>query len=93
MAKKLFVIRWRRRTYIPVVTALLLNHIVGSFVLHKHPEAGFTALYIDPGSGLLLWQLLAAAAAGLTFKTRNHINKFFRVLLVGKQLNVNDDKK
>lgn len=37
--------------------------------------------YVDPGSGALIWQMLAAAAVGVLFYFRNFfrgIGKFFR---------------
>lgn len=33
--------------------------------------------YTDPGSGLLIWQVLAASALGLLFYARNAFRKFW----------------
>lgn len=34
--------------------------------------------YVDPGSGALLWQIMLASVAGLTFRTRSIINWWSR---------------
>ena len=36
---------------------------------------GFIYLYADPGSGMLLWQLITAAALGLLFYARTIVRK------------------
>ena len=44
----------------------------------------FLLAYVDPGSGLLIWQLLASAVVGWFFyfkKTREFIRKQLRRLL------------
>jgi hypothetical protein len=43
--------------------------------------------YVDPGSGALIWQMLAAAAVGVLFYFRSFfrgIGQFFRRLFGGK---------
>ena len=35
-------------------------------------------LYIDPGSGLLLWQVLIAGALGLLYQVRRAVFRIFR---------------
>ena len=35
----------------------------------------FALLYADPGSGMLLWQLITAAALGLLFYARTIVRK------------------
>lgn len=36
------------------------------------------ALYVDPGSGTLIWQTLMAVAVGGAFRFRNFFAGFFR---------------
>ena len=71
--------RARHRSFITVVTALLVNHIL-SWFLNAHCRPRFFAMYIDPGSGLLMWQLLAATLAGFVFDTRQQIVRLIRRL-------------
>jgi hypothetical protein len=67
------------RSFITVVTALLGNHIL-SWFLNAHWRPRFCAMYIDPGSGLLMWQLLVATLAGFVFNTRQQIVRLIRRL-------------
>lgn len=71
--------RGRHRSFITVVTALLANQIL-SWFLNAHCRPRFFAMYIDPGSGLLMWQLLAATLAGFVFNTRQQIVRLIRRL-------------
>jgi hypothetical protein len=73
MKDHLFAVRSRRSNYPAIVTALVVDYLLSRLTLRRHPEQGFSALYIDPGSGILIWQLLAAAVAGFVFNIRRSI--------------------
>jgi len=76
--------RSRRTDYLAIVTALLVNHLLSWLILRSHPKQGFSALYIDPGSGILIWQLLAAAAIGFVFNIRCRIARLIKRLRLKK---------
>jgi hypothetical protein len=69
----------RRTSYFTIVAALLVNQLLGWLILRRH-SAGFSALYVDPGSGILIWQVLAAAGAGFVFNIRRRVVRFVKLL-------------
>jgi hypothetical protein len=74
-----FTLRSRRTSHFAIVAALLVNQLLGWLILRRH-STGFSTLYVDPGSGILMWQLLAAAGAGLVFNIRRRVVRFIRHL-------------
>ena len=71
-------VRLRGRDYATIIFSVLSNQLLGSYIAAKYPDTHFSFLYIDPGSGLLLWQLLVATAAGFVFNLRHRIARLFR---------------
>jgi hypothetical protein len=73
-----FMFRSRNCKSSTVAIALFVNNLLSWFVVRRHWQPGFFSLYIDPGSGLLIWQLLVATAAGFVFSVREKIAHFFK---------------
>lgn len=70
------LVRLHRHERLILGVALLLDLILPWFVLKQHQQ-GTLLLYVDPGSGLLLWQLLVAAGAGFVFNVGRRIARIF----------------
>jgi len=79
-----FLFRSRRYSRFVVITALLANNLLSWLIAARHWQPGLFSLYVDPGSGLLMWQLLAATAAGFVFNVRNQIARFVKKLWPGE---------
>ena len=70
--------RLRKLNYLQLSGAVVLNEILGWLIVTRMSRFNFTYFYIDPGSGLLIWQLLAATAFGVIFNVRNRISRLFK---------------
>ena len=70
--------RLRKLNYLQLTGAVVLNEILGWLIVTRMSRFNFTYFYIDPGSGLLIWQLLAATAFGVIFNVRNRISRLFK---------------
>ncbi len=64
--------------YLKFAGAVVLNEILGWLIFTRTSHFNFTYSYVDPGSGLLIWQLLAATAFGVVFNVRNRISRLFK---------------
>lgn len=49
-------------------------------------------LYTDPGTGAMLWQLLAATFIGLAFYFRHYIGKIKNIFIKSKSTSVDSDR-
>jgi hypothetical protein len=74
----------RSDKYIWLFLSILVNQLVSWFIAvrYSHP---FSYLYIDPGSGVLLWQLLVASLVGFVFSVRSRIARFVKKLSSGQR--------
>jgi len=70
--------RLRKLNYLQLTGAVVLNEILGWLIVTRMSRFNFTYFYIDPGSGLLIWQLLAATAVGAIFNVRTRISRLFK---------------
>ena len=70
--------RPRKFNYLQFAGAVVLNEILGWLMFTRTSRLNFTYFYIDPGSGLLIWQLLAATALGVIFNVRDRISRLFK---------------
>jgi len=70
--------RPRKFNYLQFAGAVALNEILGWLICTRMSHVNFTYFYIDPGSGLLIWQLLAATVFGVVFNVRNRISRLFK---------------
>jgi len=75
--------RSRRGRYTTAGTAVILNTFL-TWMMLKHSHPAISAQYIDPGSGLLLWQLVAASAAGFVFNVRGRMVELIKHIRVKK---------
>jgi hypothetical protein len=70
--------RPRKFNYLQFAGAAVLNEILGWLFFTRTSHFNWTYFYIDPGSGLLIWQLLAATAFGFVFNVRNRISRLLK---------------
>ena len=70
--------RLGKLNYLQFAGAVVLNEILAWLIFTRTSHFNFTYFYIDPGSGLLIWQLLAATAFGVIFNVRNRISRLFK---------------
>ena len=60
------------------IAGVVLNQILAYLVFTRYSHSNFAFLYVDPGSGLLMWQLLAATAVSFVFNIKSKIAQFFK---------------
>ncbi len=72
------VIRLQNCSYPKIIAALLIDLLQSWFIAKRYSHTSVFASYVDPGSGLLIWQLVAATAAGFVFNIRKRITRFFK---------------
>ena len=75
---RLFTLLVAGLSFLQFAGAVVLNEILGWLIFTRTSRFSFTYFYIDPGSGLLIWQLLAATAFGVIFNVRNRISRLFK---------------
>jgi len=66
-----------RIPYPRIFAILVINQILGWFVTRRW-SSGVVTAYVDPGSGLLIWQLILATVVGCVFNIKKWISRFFR---------------
>ena len=75
--------RSSRGRYAIAAIAVIANTLL-TWMTIKHFHPAFSMQYIDPGSGLLLWQLVAASAAGFVFNVRGRIVELIKHIRIKK---------
>ena len=71
-------LRPRGCNHAQIAGAVVLNHILAWLIFTRDSHSNFSPLYVDPGSGLLMWQLLAATAVGLVFNIKSRVARYFK---------------
>jgi hypothetical protein len=74
----------RSDKYIWLFLSVFVNQLL-SWLVAVHYSNKFSYLYIDPGSGILLWQLLVATLVGFVFSVRSRLARFVKKLSFGRR--------
>lgn len=76
--------RKNANSFILMTLSVVVSICVGRLLPQRSSATPVDLAYIDPGSGLLVWQLLVASAVGVVFHVRRWLVSVFRRITVGR---------